>query len=311
MEMLYIERKVEPSVGEFARILLVHAIIRQTWSILEHARCRSSNWELQATPGTQSPVEEHSQFGRDSMWAPGIPRFAKWRNAACDALDVLHWQAHAVIGANAGLEHPTVLFLHLSRVILLTPFECIREMALALSSQKTLTKQQISTTSREIARWAQEDCFKARLAIVHAGSVLWHVRRHSLDSFYEPSAVFIATLCLWAYGSVFANSDASQLGLPVQPDPYEEEEPMPELLQLDRPCDDELVQLFTTHADRIKGYVAGVGYLCSPDGPRKMLDVGCRILRHGRNWDLDGGYIRILRAVQERSILDQATPGGA
>ena len=305
MEMLYIDRRVDPTLSEFSRILLVHAVIRQTWNILEHARSRLSNWEPQATPGNQSPVGEQVQAGPDPSWAPGLPLFAKWRNAACDSLDVLHWQANAVIGTNSGLEHPTVLFLNLARVILLSPFESIREMALALSSQKTLTKQQMSATSQEIARWAQEDCFKARLAIIHAGAVLWHVRRHSLDSFYEPSAVFIATLCLWAYGSVFANSGANQLGLPLTAE-QSEDEPMPELLQLDRPCDDELVQLFVANADRIKGYLAGVGYLCSPEGPSKTLGIGCRILRHGRNWDLDGGYIRILKAVQDRSSFEDA-----
>ena len=308
MEALYIERQVDPSVGEFGQFLLIHAIIRQTWNTLDHSRSRLASWEPQATPGTVSAVGEQHDSLQSSVtelpWPPSHPHFAKWRNAACDALDVLHWQASATVGANAGLEHPTVLFLNLARVILLSPFESIREMALALSSQKSLTKHQISMTSREIARWAQEDCFKARLAIIHAGAVLWHVRRHSLDCFYEPSAVFIATLCLWAYGSVFATSGINQVGLPPAIGAHEEAEPMPELLQLDRPCDDELVQLFVTNADRIKGYVAGVGYLCSPDGPKKMLDVGCRILRFGRNWDLDGGYIRILRSVQERSNFD-------
>ena len=302
MEALYIERQIDPVIGEFGRILLVHAVVRQTWNILDHSRSRLANWEPQATPGTQSPVGDHSQS--EAPWPPSNPLFAKWRNAACDSLDVLHWQASATVGAHQGLEHPTVLFLHLARVILLSPFTSIREMALALSSQKSLTKQQMSATSREIARWAQEDCFKARLAIIHAGAVLWHVRRHSLDSFYEPSAVFTATLCLWAYASVFATSDVNQLGLPPAMDLHEEEEPMPELLQLDRPCDDELVQLFISNADRIKGYVAGVGYLCSPEGPAKVLGVGCRILRFGRNWDLDAGYMRILRSVQERSAFD-------
>ena len=306
MEMLYIERQVDKIVGEFGRILLVHAVVRQTWNVLDQSRSRLSNWEPQATPGTQSPISDTPPSFGGHTWAPGNPLFAKWRNAACDSLDVLHWQANAVIGSNCGLEHPTVLFLHLAHVVLLSPFENIREMALALSSQKSLTKQQISMTSREIARWAQEDCFKARLAIIHAGSILWHVRRHSLDSFYEPSAVFTATLCLWAYGSVFANTGVNQLGLPPLMGMNNEEEPLPELLQLDRPCDDELIQLFVSNADRIKGYVAGVGYLCSPEGPSKMLGVGCRILRNGRNWDLDGGYTRILRAVQERSVVDQA-----
>ncbi|KAL9084363.1 MAG: hypothetical protein Q9159_005271 [Coniocarpon cinnabarinum] len=304
MEALYIDRHIDPIIGEFGRVLLLHSVIRQTWAMLDHSKSRLTNWEPQATPGTQSPAGDQPN---DDFWPPGNSFFAKWRNAACDAVDVLHWQANATVGANQGLEHPTMLFLHLARVILLSPFGSIREMALALASQKSLTQQQMSMTSQEIARWAQEDCFKARLAIIHAGSILWHVRRHSLDSFYEPSAVFIATLCLWAYGSVFATSGVNQLGLPLAADANEEEDPMPELLQLDRPCDDELIQLFVGNADKIKGYVAGVGYLCSPEGPKKVLGVGCQILRFGRNWDLDGGYTRILRAVQERSIFSPKT----
>ena len=37
--------------------------------------------------------------------------------------------------------------------------------------------------------------------MVHAGSVFWHVRRYSSSSFYEPLAVYLASIVLWTYAS--------------------------------------------------------------------------------------------------------------
>jgi hypothetical protein len=48
-------------------------------------------------------------------------------------------------------------------------------------------------------QWAIRDQFKARLAIVHAGAMFWHVRRYSTNSFAEPFAIYMSTLVIWAY----------------------------------------------------------------------------------------------------------------
>jgi hypothetical protein len=51
-----------------------------------------------------------------------------------------------------------------------------------------------------IVTWAKKDRHKARLAVIHAGAVFWHVRRYSSDSFAQSFAVFLAAITLWAYG---------------------------------------------------------------------------------------------------------------
>lgn len=57
------------------------------------------------------------------------------------------------------------------------------------------SKASIEESSEELTRWVFQDCYKASLAVVHADVLLWHIRRHSMESFYEPSAVFLATMC--------------------------------------------------------------------------------------------------------------------
>jgi hypothetical protein len=137
------------------------------------------------------------------VWLPGIPTYAKWRNSACDCLDILHWHANSIIGAASGMEHPTVLHLHLARVILLTPHRQILRLAELMTSEHQ-PSQDITGLRKHMQRWVVEDQHKARLAMIHAGVLFWHVRRFSTDAFYEPSSVLLATLALWAYGSFAA-----------------------------------------------------------------------------------------------------------
>jgi hypothetical protein len=54
---------------------------------------------------------------------------------------------------------------------------------------------------QSILTWAGKDRYKARLAVIHAGAVFWHIRRYSSDSLIQPFALFLATLALWAFGS--------------------------------------------------------------------------------------------------------------
>lgn len=54
---------------------------------------------------------------------------SKWRNSACDCLDLLHWSANSKAALLSGLESHTILHLHLSRLILLTPTAHIQTFA--------------------------------------------------------------------------------------------------------------------------------------------------------------------------------------
>ncbi|TGO46196.1 hypothetical protein BOTNAR_0606g00020 [Botryotinia narcissicola] len=333
LQRMYTEKRLLSSTGEFSRILLIHGLFRRTWEVSNYLSQPLTQW----TP-TASKLSFPHTTSNQPIWLPGIQTYTNWRNSACDCLDILHWHANSVIGAASGMEHPTVLHLHLARVVLLTPFLHILKLAEYLGSSHTTRIPNLGDMEREnenekekerekeilqardyVKRWATEDQHKARLAIIHAGALFWHVRRFSIDAFYEAEAVYLATLALWAYG-LFAECkggvyqrdrdgerygngrDASEHGdegrekergreremerereREREEDEEEEEQfyhPYPSTMQLDRPADDELVQLFVKRGQGMRALVMGVGNLCARDGKgaRRMLGEGSKVL---------------------------------
>jgi hypothetical protein len=225
-----------------------------------------------------------------------------------------------MIGAASGMEHPTVLHLHLARIVLLAPMKDIILFShyLIRSSSSSSNKRSFSrrhhaldlfpTVSAEeaekhrrlIQRWAMQDQYKARLAAIHAGVVLWHVRLYSINAFYEPVAVAFATLMFWAlsgfsnnkkkpassgnkngsYGSTNgsnSNDDRDSVGAPRSPD-------LCDIILIDRPTDDELVQQFVIQGDGMRANMTGVGDVFGPQGPRRLLAQGQKLLQSLENW---------------------------
>jgi hypothetical protein len=298
-------------MGEFSRILCIHALIRRTWEVETYFSSPLALWTPTAEKGTISALSS------SSVWLPSITTYAKWRNSACDCLDMLHWHANSVIGAASGMEHPTVLHLHLARVILLTPFRQILRLAELMtgSSSSILTSSSSPDAESEsqirahISRWVLEDQHKARLAMIHAGVLFWHVRRYSADAFYEPSSVYISTLALWAYGT-FAPHTTSPPAIAIPPriqanpgDPpspsSDTESLFPTSMQLDRPADDELVQLFVKRGASMKANITGVGNLCSAKGPVRVLSEGRNLLAGLKSWGFSRVGVRVLGALME------------
>lgn len=279
-------------MGEFSRILCIHALFRRTWDVETYFQKPLTAW---------SPTAERQDFEMIEnslpLWLPGIPTYAKWRNSACDVLDILHWHANSVIGAASGMEHPTVLHLHLARVVLLTPFREIVKLAHILTGETSSNPEtDVAKLKKHIQRWALDDQYKARLAMIHAGVLFWHVRRYSTDAFYEPSSVFLATLALWAYGTFAPKTP------PDNPDG--DEGHFPNSIQLDRPADDELVQLFVKRGTVMKANITGVGNLCSEKGPGRVLVEGRKLLGGLRRWGIGRVLVGVLSALIE-SRLDK------
>src|SRR5699024_7634636 len=100
---------------------------------------------------------------------------------------------------------------------------------------------------------------------------LWHVRMYSTNTFHEPGAVFLAILTLWAYG--YCSGQMKQAT-----NPRAESDSDQSFIHLDRPCKDELVQSFVRKGQAMKGIITGVGDICDPDGPEKILRIGCELL---------------------------------
>jgi hypothetical protein len=281
-------------MGEFSRILCIHALFRRTQEVATFLQQPLSLWSPKAERQSISIIERSTP-----VWLPDIPTYAKWRNSACDVLDILHWHANSVIGVASGMEHPTILHLHQARVVLLTPLSQIVRLARFRGGETTpASDAELTSTQDYVRRWAKEDQHKARLAMIHAGVLFWHVRRYSADAFYEPAGVFLATLAMWAYGTFATYTPALKDG----ESPGDEDDVdalFPTLMRLDRPADDELVQLFVKRGGEMRAVVTGVGNLCSPRGPVRVLIEGRKLLMELKRWGDSRRAIETLSALIE------------
>lgn len=316
VQSLYMDKRLLPGLGQFSHVLLIHSLFHRTWEVETTVTQSLSPFEPSAQrQANRSNISEVPRSPRPSpqVWAPSAPLYDRWRNAACDCLDILHWNANAMIGAASGMEHPTVLHLHFARVVLLVPMNNIllfchhlvrssssssNERSSGSRSQRPLglfpivSAEEADQHRRLIQRWAMRDQYKARLAAIHAGVSLWHVRLYSINAFYEPVAVALATLTLWAL-SVFGNNkkkptstsslsstshaDRDIVGSPPSPD-------VCDIILIDRPTDDELVQQFVIHGEGMRANMTGVGDIFGPQGPRRLLAQGKKLLQSLENW---------------------------
>lgn len=302
LQALYIEKHLPKDRGEFARILLIHGLYHRMWEVGDYLSNPLSHWEPTASRQATSDV-----LPSTPIWLPSIPTFTRWQNSACDCLDVLHWQANATIGQASGLEHPTVLHLHAARIILLAPHAEITNLAKAMAlPSSSRNNDEMLSNKRLIQRWAIQHQYKARLAIIHAGVVFWHVRRYSVDGFHEGPAVALAALTLWAFGS-FSNKKALSRATSQQPQnkqPSRTQEAREEsdqsddascnIILLDRPADDEIVQQFIKNGHNMKANVAGSD-LYAAKGPERALRQGCKLLASLRCWGVSAQWNRLLQ----------------
>lgn len=294
LQQLYIAKRLPRDRGEFARILMIHGLYHHLWDVSRYHSNQLFSWE---------PTDERQEVtSHDPIWLPSIPAFSKWQNSTCDALDILHWQANATIGQQSGFEHPTVLHLHFARVVLLAPCEHILTMAKHSTGNYGIDEAAAEVATQQVRRWAVQHQFKARLAAVHAGVLFWHVRHHSADAFYEPPVMALATLTLWAFGtfarahvantrdqrSLTASTRAWDQHIPIPATDYPArdqttlgstyEDGICEIILLDRPTDDELVQQFIRHGHKMQAHITGVGDLYSAGGPSRVLRKGYKLV---------------------------------
>lgn len=300
LRVLYVEKRLLDSVGDFGQVLIIHGLFCQTWDIAKSLSKPLLRW----TPSAQKGDAESHELTSMS-WLPQVPLYNSWRNAACDCLDVLHWIANSNV-AKTGTEHATVLHLHFARLVLLAPYQTIREMAELLvveASTHDDSAENLQHHCQAIQRWIADDQFKARLALVHCGILFWHVRRYSKDAFYEPATIFLATLVVWAYGSLCAPqqlpvripSQASNHSRPPDDaDCSSDSDDMPSSVRLDRPVDDELVQIFIKRGRCMSATITGVGNITATKGPSRMLREGCKLLNTLDEWPIRRKYLHIL-----------------
>lgn len=320
MQQLYVDKWLPRERGEFARVLMIHALFQRSWEVESYYKNPLSHWEPVAQRQDSAEV-----LPSGAVWLPAIHAYAQWQNSACDALDILHWQANATIGQSSGLEHPTVLHLHVARIVLLAPYVDIVALVQSMTGisvteiqDETCGMRKVNHSNPEalsIRRWAISHQYKARLAAIHAGVAFWHVRRYSTDAYFEAPSIAMAALTLWAFGTYarkqpstgrhgeecnpLAGENSHQ---PASPDDYDDSVEPCSIILLDRPTDDELVQQFIKNGDRMEAHLSGIGDLYAPQSPGLVLKQACKLLRQGEKfWGIASRWIRLLERLRENS----------
>ena len=88
----------------------------------------------------------------------------------------------------------------IGRMLLLAPITHIQTLARATSTSRNTAPEGMNkymSARRHVLSWASRDQFKARLSIIHASALFWHVRRYSVDVPIEPFGIYLATLVMW------------------------------------------------------------------------------------------------------------------
>ncbi|KAF5965931.1 transcription factor ZMS1 [Fusarium bulbicola] len=318
--------KTQYSTNSFATIVIIHMLVHHRWNANEYLADA-----LRDIPQINQPNMIHAP---ERKYLGSVPEYIKWRNQCCDCLDVLHWEALSLSAKAEGLEDPVLLHLHLARLSLLTPVQDL----FAFADQSTLSGITHMTPSNLYRRgtpslepkqtikiWATQDRYKARLAVIHAGAVLWHVRRYSSDSIVEPFSLFLASLVLWAYGQTSSIRKVYDSACTIAQSPLSDNEDsvssattangssgshamrdymssrrrMPSAMQLDRPMDDELVQYFIRSGEDLRLPLEGVDDLCATEGPLQILEeVSSLLMEQHKPWGISETYARFLQGLK-------------
>lgn len=318
LQELYVDKRLPRDRGEFARILLIHGLFHRSWEVGKYFGDPLSQWEPTAKKESSAEI-----LPPNPVSLLTVSSYTKWQNSACDCLDILHWQANATIGQASGFEHPTVVQLHLARVILLSPIDDIVHLAKALTGTGNAQEEaNILNYKRMIQRWAVQGQYKARLAAIHAGVTFWHIRRYSVDGFYEAPAIALAALMLWAFGTFSTKHDASRRNIEQRRAPsirsqreksVSQEESSDDaacdIILLDRPTDDELVQQFVRRGHTMQAYITGVGDLYSPCGPERVISEGCKLLAASNCWGISASWLGRLKRLEEVYRTERSSSG--
>ncbi|KAG8625248.1 hypothetical protein KVT40_006999 [Elsinoe batatas] len=322
---LFTHRQFDRSTGRFGQLLILHGVRSEVKAVERFSKRVLSSWTLtQGNPSTTGSRDraddiQNTQY-RD--WLPSEAAVAKWRNAARDCMDILHWQADSVIAVNFGKEHDTVFHLHFARIALLVPLqeiECLvstfGNSISALLPHVTVRPQGRRIYEQDILYWVRRDEHKARLSILHVGALLWYVRRFSYNAFYEARSVYLSILALWAYSTYTAGASSGPTsGVPgdqTQPadisttgcsrtsmhnlaaSPSQslvvqvtEDEGL-SFVRLHRPVDDEMAQIWvrTGQPNKMTDLISGVGDINARQAPLRILALGEKLLAgYAQTW---------------------------
>lgn len=170
---LFQTKSIKSDLGEFSHCIILHELYNEIANITTYHSRQLASWTPTSDSTSTFPTSLSESLG------PGHRKLivlghsvqhsnatSDWRNAALDCIDVLHWAANAKIASLSGVEHPMVLHLHYSRIVLLVPrvaLMTIAESALPVSNVNATgiryhhSQKAVEAAEHRIREWTQRD----------------------------------------------------------------------------------------------------------------------------------------------------------
>lgn len=98
---LYSEKKIAENIDELGRTLIIYAIYHKTWEVKNYHAGILSGWTPTAGTGDAQSVSTDTQ-----NWTISIPIVSRWRNIACDVLDILQYVLEPLFGVISDYSRP-------------------------------------------------------------------------------------------------------------------------------------------------------------------------------------------------------------
>ncbi|KAH8196758.1 hypothetical protein TruAng_009077 [Truncatella angustata] len=308
MNVLHLNGEMTGDLGDFGQLILLHGIYEDTIRSRNNFSPTRSSLILSAKTKREAARSIASQH-RTSL------EYVEMMNRA--AMNDLY---------QTGIEPTSVLHLAIARIVLLVPYDSIQMLAKSVASQQpgrmNLPDNAIQA-EQAVLHWAQqadltqcETQRSARVAVIHCGICIWHLRRNSNNAFYEPISAFLATLTVWAYSRYTSRTlqEGQEKALELLDRIPSGEatrkagpnvRPEPEFIQLDGPNDDQTLQLFIRLGgpSTIRAHMTGVGNIFSSSGPVNIVKEGRKILASVSSvWGRSQEYAVILEALEIYSM---------
>ncbi|UKZ95936.1 uncharacterized protein TrAFT101_010743 [Trichoderma asperellum] len=170
---LFQTKSVKPELGEFSHCIILHELYNEIANITIYHSRKLALWTPTSESTSIFPVSSSESLGSGDRKLTVLGHSVQhsnatsdWRNAALDCIDVLHWAANAKIASLSGMEHPMVLHLHYSRIVLLVPrvaLMTIAESALPVSNANETgigynhSPKAVEAAEHYIREWTQRD----------------------------------------------------------------------------------------------------------------------------------------------------------
>ncbi|GKT64406.1 fungal transcription factor [Colletotrichum tofieldiae] len=169
---------------------------------------------------------------------------------------------------------------------------------LAFSGWRVSKPKEIETRMR-LSTWVLGNGEDARTAVSHAGRLFGLLRDHPCHGYHEPSAGFLASLCLWVYSMSQSGSLLGPFGrcLSANCESQQMSEQTRDAIpfRIDQDSSTKLTKEWISRGCHIRCFLGGVGSLHKPEFSGRVLDQGIRLISSLNEWETGEPLASVLR----------------